>query len=99
MTMSNGFLNENATHEQRAPRKSEPVSPMKIFAGLTLKNKNAREIPQRQVERIAESGLVLSEIKKNTIPIANATDEARPSMPSVRLAQLTMPRSNKIANG
>ena len=70
------------------PKKREPVSPMKIFAGFRLNAKNPKAPPARVAA--ARVKLILSvfrAMKRKKTPITPETDEASPSIPSVKFAQ------------
>ena len=89
--MIKGFFRPNAQPIARAPKNREPVSPINIFAGFRLKNRNPRDAPISAEERMATSYIVAALTKRNDAPIAKATEAASPSIPSVRLAEFTEP--------
>ncbi len=74
------------------PNTSEPVSPIKILAGLKLKYKNASIAPAR-AKAINEPLLSPLIIRKapNTTRLMKPNPPARPSMPSIRLNALVIP--------
>ena len=81
------------------PKKREPVSPMKIFAGCLLKIKNETKIPTR-IELKKAITLSLnkkSATKENIHATLNPTELASPSIPSVKLTAFTNPHSVKKA--
>ena len=70
----------------------DPVSPMKMRAGCRLKNKKDSVQPKNKADK--NDGALKELSSEKNIMNAKMTDPtpaARPSTPSVRLAQLTMP--------
>ena len=53
MTVINGFSIVNAALAISAPKKSEPVSPINIFAGCVLNKRKPREAPIIEEDIIA----------------------------------------------
>ena len=92
-------LSENAYEAATAPRNREPVSPIKILAGFILKIKNPRTIPMVIEDIVNASSDLVRDRKKVTTEMANIVDDASPSTPSVKLAQLIIPSKNIIASG
>ena len=98
MKAGNDFK-EKAYEAATAPRNREPVSPIKILAGFILKIKKPRTMPIVSDDTVKASCARVSDKKKVTTEIANEVDDAKPSIPSVRFAQLIMPSKNIIAKG
>ncbi len=82
------------------PNNSEPVSPMKIFAGLKLKGRNPREAPAIIAHCITiKSCPNLAAVNKRVVAAMLATPEARPSSPSIKFMVFVIPtnQNNEIA--
>ena len=97
-----------------APSANAPVSPIKTFAGCTLKHKNAMHAPVTDAVNIVmldisvkisaldmpTAPMTLSKnIKRNVDELISVTPVARPSSPSVKFTLLTIARSTNIVNG
>ena len=98
MKAGNDFK-EKAYEAAIAPRNREPVSPIKILAGFILKIKKPRTMPIAIDDIVKASCVCVRDRKKATTDIAKEVDDAKPSIPSVRFAQLIMPSKNIIAKG
>ena len=96
---NNGFPRETAQEATTAPKKREPVSPIKIFAGWRLKIKKPTVAPIIADEKIATSSKKAAEIYNRLTEIEKATEVASPSIPSVRFAQLIIPTKIKSEIG
>ena len=67
------------------PNVKDPESPMKIFAGGKLKNKNPMHAPIIPRDKIAASALFCDIAKTNTVAATIVEiPEARPSNPSIK---------------
>ena len=78
----------------------DPVSPMNTLAGLKFQNRN----PMRAAAREAENSVVpayprYADMMRKPSVTTNVTDEARPSRPSVRFTEFTMPTMQKMMKG
>jgi hypothetical protein len=82
------------------PRKRLPESPIKILAGLKLYRKKPRVAPARAA--VKSDGKMLPKKRataKRVEAAKNATPEANPSIPSIRLKALERPTSQKTVMG
>ena len=82
------------------PRKRLPESPIKILAGLKLYRKKPRVAPARAA--VKSDGKMLPKKRataKRVEAAKNATPEANPSIPSMRLKALERPTSQKTVMG
>jgi len=82
------------------PRKRLPESPIKILAGLKLYRKKPRVAPARAA--VNRDGRMFPKNKataKRAEVAKNATPDAKPSMPSMRLKALERPTSQKTVAG
>ncbi len=74
------------------PSNKEPVSPMKIFAGLKLKGKNPSEAPAIIAHCITmKSCPNLAAVNKRVVAAMLATPEASPSSPSIKFIVFVIP--------
>ena len=97
--INKGFSKEKPEEIISAPKKSDPVSPINIFAGCRLKKRKPSDAPIIDDAISDTSVLNAAEIYIRDTPIPKATEEARPSIPSVKLAAFTMPTSKINARG
>ena len=71
------------------PRKVEPVSPMKILAGLRLKGRKPTQAPTRAAVMTAISRSPMSRAMTSMVKAPMVlTPSARPSRPSMRFTEL-----------
>ena len=78
------------------PKNSEPVSPIKILAGCKLKNKKPRDEPINIAPRklVATLSNLTAPKQTSSTPTVSTQVEARPSTPSVRFTEFTIPQSS-----
>ena len=104
-----------ATAANDPPRDSEPVSPINIFAGGALYQRNPKHAPTSDPQKIASSptsGIyciwrysenivfpTIYEIKVNESATSITGTVANPSSPSVRFTALDAPMITNIPNG
>ena len=83
------------------PKESEPVSPIKTYAGETLNKRYATKAPIKANESIGNP--VVSSCKRIKTPktpkYGALTPAASPSKPSVKFTALTVAINTKIAKG
>ena len=94
------FLNIGLILKLHHRSKSEPVSPIKTFAGCNLNTKNPKVAPITLLPNIETSGTlkVIPIITKHVI-ISELTLDDNPSIPSVKFIAFVVANITKIANG
>lgn len=95
-----GILKYNAIPDITPPKNSDPVSPIKIFAGCILKIKNPNTAPITIAPKIPSSYTpnFKAIIVKHVIIIVHTLDD-NPSIPSVKFTAFVVPKITIIANG
>ena len=82
------------------PRKVEPVSPIKIFAGLKLYGKNPNPAPARAAAIIATLRFLETIVSDKSVTDAiDETPTASPSRPSIRLTAFVTPTIHMTVSG
>ncbi len=82
------------------PNDSDPLSPINIFAGFQLKNKNARSVTVKNEDNeISNSSPFSIPIAKKVTNITMDIDAASPSSPSIRFKAFVYPAMAKKVKG
>lgn len=97
---NSGIFRYNAMPATAPPSISEPVSPINIFAGFKLNNKNPKQVPITILPNTTISFISnIIPITVKQVKIIAVTLVANPSIPSVRLIALEVASNTSIPNG
>lgn len=97
---NNGIFKYNAIPATAPPNINEPVSPINIFAGFKLNNKNPKHVPIVILPNTTISFILnIIPITVRQVNISAVTLVASPSIPSVRFTAFDVPSNTSIANG
>ncbi len=83
------------------PNAREPVSPIKIRAGCTLKSKNPNRLPRTAKVIGVYPGCIVNAATEKKVATMDVIPDAKPSKPSVKLTPFTVPitaRNRNITN-
>lgn len=88
----NGHLIVKPSDATSPPRKREPVSPMKTFAGFQFQQRKPHIAPRSDAARRPNpANLSENAITRNVTATVAVTEEQSPSIPSVRFTLFTQP--------
>ena len=100
ISSNSGTFRYIAITDTAPPSRSEPVSPINIFAGCKLNNKNAKHIPIKLAPNTTISFTpVTIPITVKQVNIIVVTDVLNPSIPSVKFIALVVASITTIENG
>ena len=87
-----GIRSPNARATTSPPKNIEPVSPINTFAGWKFHTKKPRQTPaSAAANRFICTKPSMEEMTRKPMAATIVTEDASPSMPSVRLTALTAP--------